>query len=411
MTLIRHNLKGFFPAMSLTIYRYWQGGLKSLWLVVIYALAVFWAHPGWADAGDPVELAAIVAQNGNAITYGTAGLKGMQLAIDQINDSGGLLGHRVKLVVLDNHSSPLRSKKAAQKAVQRQVLAVIGPMWSSHAMAAAPVLQAAGIPMVAPAATAPEVTQIGDYIFRTCYTDAFQGRLLAGFAFQGLGARSAVVIANISETYSRILASHFVDAFLADGGQIVSRLGYKGSAVDFRKILTPVLKTNPDIIVLTGYARDSALLIRQARNMGINATFLGGDAWGATMIPSAGDRLNGSYFSTHWHPDRSQLPSRQFVAAYRHRFGGQEAISPFSALAYDAINVLADAVRHAGSLAPAKIRQALADTKAFVGATGQLTFGTDGDPINKSASIMTYNNGKWSFFKSFAPPPQTMRQP
>jgi branched-chain amino acid transport system substrate-binding protein len=358
--------------------------------------------PKPAQARPQVEIAVIAAQSGQAAAYGQAVIQGVRLAVARINANGGLLGHPVEIVIFDNQSTPLYARQAAEKAVERQVLGVVGDLWSTHSLAVAPVLQKAGIPMISPGSTSPDVTRTGDYIFRTVYTDDFQGRRMAEFALQSTGARTAAVLINITETYSQLLGKFFVEAFTAGGGQVLYEGFYKGTAADFSQMLLQLKPLGPDVVFIPGYTRESGLIIRQAAAMGIKTTFLGGDAWETAISEYAGDALEGSYFSTPWHPSSPYPRSREFVELFRDTFG-DAPLSPYAALAYDAVGVLAEAVRLSDSLDRAQVRAALATTMDYSGATGKITFDTNGDPRNKGVGILKFQQGRWLFSHAFEP--------
>ncbi len=353
-------------------------------------------------AADTIRIGVIVAQTGKASDYGLAAIKGARLAVDEINTGGGVLDRRLELVIFDDRSAALGARQAALRAVEQKVTAVVGAVWSTHSMAVAPVLQANQIPMISPGSTAPGVTRLGNYIFRTSYTDEFQGEMMAEFAYHAMGFRKAAVLVNISETYCQVLAQYFTTYFKSQGGEIVLQAEYKGSDSDFRRILEPLKHHHPELVFLPGYTRDSGLIMKQARNMAINTTFMGGDAWETAIADYAREALEGSYFSTFWHPNVPFRQSRQFIERYRAAHGNEE-ISSYAPLAYDAVSLLADAIRRANSLAPEAIREALADTREFAGATGSFTFNADGDPVSKGASILQFNKGRWVFYRAFAP--------
>jgi branched-chain amino acid transport system substrate-binding protein len=360
--------------------------------------------PAIVNAGNKpaIELGVIVAQTGKARDYGEAAIRGAQLAADEINQKGGVLGRRLELVVFDNHSSALDSKQAALDAVRRKVVGVVGAVWSTHSLAIGPVLQKNHIPMISPGSTAPEVTQNGQYLFRTCYTDDFQGKLMADFAYHDGGYRRAAVLTNFSETYSKILARYFTANFVFNGGEVVYDEGYKGTAADFKQLLTPLLSLKPDVIFIPGYSQDSGLIIKQAHNMGIRAVFMGGDAWETAIADFGGEALEGSYFSTFWHPNVPYDRNQEFLRRYKSSYGDKE-ISAYVPLAYDAVWLLAEAMARCKSVASEKIRDALAATHNFSGATGRYTFNAYGDPIKKGASILKFTDGKWIFYKAFEP--------
>lgn len=374
------------------------------WLVWVTLLLtpLLWPTTSLGSDYPLVKIGIIAAQSGKAKDYGHSAIRGAQLAVDEINAQGGVLHHRLKLIIFDNKSTPLYSKEAAAKAVDQKVVGVVGAVWSTHSLAAAPVLQKHRIPMISPGSTAPEVTQTGHYIFRTCYTDTFQGKLMADFANKSKRYERAAVLTNISESYSKVLARFFSVNFELNGGDVIFEGGYKSSATDYKDILLPLKALNPQVIFVPGYSQDSGLIVKQARNMGIDAIFMGGDAWETSIADYAGSALNGSYFSTFWHPNAPHQRNRQFMNLFKASHG-QVEISAYVPLAYDAVWLLADAMQRSNSLDPKKIRAALAATHDYQGATGRFSFNASGDPINKGASILKYENDRWVFYKAFQP--------
>lgn len=368
---------------------------KSL---ILFFLIWSISFPG--SAAEPVRLAAILAKTGIAAVSNASYLSMVEPAVEEINTRGGLLGHPVELLILDNKSTPIGSKQAAEEAVQLQVTAVIGAVWSGHSLAAAPILQKAGIPMISPVSTHPDLTRIGNYIFRVCFTDAFQGKIMARFAYNELRAGTAVILTIINEEYSLILGKFFADSFKKHGGKILMETGYTGKAVDFKNILEKVKTLGPDVVFIPGYERDSGLLIRQAHSMGIRTVFLGGDGWSDKIYDYGGSAADGNYYSTHWHPDIPSASNIRLKNLFRARYG-TEIPDTGAPLEYDAFMLLADAVSRAGSSDRAEIRKALAETKGFQGATGSITFDENRDPLNKDAVIMKLEKGKSVYFKTF----------
>ena len=210
-------------------------------------LLMFLIAPCASEASEPIKVAVILSQTGIAIDENEPAIEGARLAIDEINSHGGVIGRPMEMILIDNQSSPLRSKIAAQEAVNRNVTAVIGAIWSSHSLAIASVLQEAKIPMITPASTKPEVTKIGDYIFRICFIDSFQGNVMAKFAYSDLGARTSIVMGNLNEEYSMTLTEYFKTFFKDIGGKVLSHGNYKGKAVDFEDILREAKKFNPPV--------------------------------------------------------------------------------------------------------------------------------------------------------------------
>lgn len=365
-------------------------------------LLMFLLAPCVSEASEPIKVAVITSQTGIAIDQNKPAIEGARLAIDEINNRGGVIGRPVEMILIDNQSSPLRSKIAAQEAANRNVTAVIGAIWSSHSLAMAGVLQEAKIPMITPGSTKPEVTRIGDYIFRTCYIDSFQGKVMAKFAYSDLGARTSIVMGNLNEEYSLTLAKYFEKSFKQLGGKVLYHGNYKGKAIDFKNILRNAKKIKSDVFFIPGYARDSGLLVRQAVKMGVKTTFLGCDGWDGPIYKYAGSTVNGSYFSTHWHPKVQFTKSLHFLKIYREKYGIKDVMVT-APLTYDAVMLLADAIGRAGCLERDKIRKAIAETNNFQGSTGTITFDRNGDPKNKEVSIIKCEKGKFVFLKSVKP--------
>jgi branched-chain amino acid transport system substrate-binding protein len=302
---------------------------------------------------------------------------------------------------LDNQSSPIGATIAAEEAVRMGVTAVIGAHWSSHSLAMAPILQRAGIPMISPGSTNPEVTQTGDYVFRACFLDSFQGKAMARFAANELRARTAAVVRNIDEAYSVVLAEFFIGSFIQAGGQVLLDEGYRGKAIDFSKIIKKIQTLGPDVVYLPGYTRDSGLFIKQARDSGLKITFLGGDAWDE-IETYAGTALEGCYQSAPWHPEVPFPKSEYLQTLYLQKY--RKPIDNMSApLAFDTVHLLADAIERAGSLDRNRIRDALSATSNFEGATGVISFDENGDPKSKEVIIIQFRNNRREFHSVIRP--------
>ena len=356
-----------------------------------------------AIAVEPVKIAAIFAKTGIATSHNAPHIQIVELAVEEINNQGGLLGRPVELIIIDNKSTPIGSTIAAKKAVQLQVPAVIGASWSSHSLQMAPVLQQAEIPMITGSSTNPKVTLIGNYIFRTCFIDSFQAKSMAQFAYTDLGAKTAGVLEIINEEFSLTLAELFVRSFQQYGGKVILNESYENNTVDFSKILQKVKTLQPDVVYVPGYVRDSGLLIKQAVSMGIQKTFLGADGWAGSLIYDyGGNALEGNYYSAHWHPKVNFPQSVHLQKLYKQKYGSE--ISNMNApLTYDAVMLLADSIRRSNSLDPKKIRDAVAETKGFQGATGTITLDEQGDPLNKPMVIMKLGKDAPMYYKTNQP--------
>ncbi|MCP4347637.1 MAG: ABC transporter substrate-binding protein [Desulfobacterales bacterium] len=351
-------------------------------------------------AAEPVRIIFIVSETGIAAQDNAPYIPMAELAVDEINRHGGLLGNPAELIILDNKSTRLCSGQAAEQAVSLQPAAVVGAIWSSHSLAMAPILQKAKIPMITPTASNPKITLVGDYIFRVCFTDDFQKKIMATFAYNDLRAKTAAVLKIVNEEYSLKLGDSFAETFEKCGGKILLQDIYKVKAIDFSNILKKIAKSEPDAVFVPGYPRDSGLIIKQAVSMGIQSTFIGGDGWEAElMYDYGGDALEGSFYSTHWHPDIPSSQSRYLKKIYTRKYGTDINFMSVP-LTYEAFMVLADAIRRAGSADHSAIRDALSKTQGFQGATGTISFDENGDTVNKDAVIMKMGKKSPEYFKT-----------
>jgi branched-chain amino acid transport system substrate-binding protein len=357
------------------------------------------AEEGWAS--NAITFAAIFSETGIAASHNEPLIQMTKLAVEEVNNQGGLLNRRIELILLDNESTPIGAAVAAQKAVDMNVTAVIGAHWSSHSLAMAPILQKAGIPMISPGSTNPEVTKVGNYIFRACFLDSFQGMAMAHFAIDELGAHSAITLKNIDETYSVTLADFFQKSFIKSGGTVLADFEYRGNAVDFADIIDQIKSINADVLYLPGYTRDSGLLLKQAKAMGVTGIFLGGDAWDE-IETYADSSLNGSYQSAPWHPNVPFKRSADLQKLYMNKYG--KLIKNMSApLAYDAVYLLVEAIERCQSLDRKLIRDALDATDSFEGATGNISFDANGDPENKAVVILKYQGKARTYYSIIQP--------
>jgi branched-chain amino acid transport system substrate-binding protein len=354
-------------------------------------------------AAEPVKLALILARTGLGADENLPALKTAEMAVEELNGSGGLLGRNVELIVVDNASTPLGSKKAAEYAVSQGVIGVIGAFRSSNCLAMIPVIRDARIPMITPSATNPDVTVGNDFIFRACFTDEVQGKAMATFARRDLKSGRAVVLANQTENYCIGLAHSFKASFEEQGGKVLWEGAYQGNAIDFKPLLATLKQLKPEVVFLPGYPRDSGLLISQAASSGVRAVFLGADAWDMGVAAYAGAALEGAYHSDQWQADNPNARNRSLKALFQKKYGRDGFNSMQIPLTYDSIMLFADAVKRANSLSPDKIRLALQQTKGFQGASGSITFDRNRNPIGKDVIIMKFQQGAWKYFSSINP--------
>lgn len=365
-------------------------------------LAAALCGPPAPGAGEPVRIGFFMSITGRDASFGEASLRGARLAVDGLNAAGGVLGRPLELVVEDDRSLAGESATAVKKLISRdRVVALVGECSSARTLEAASVAQAAGVPLVTPAATSPRVTQVGDYVFRVCFIDEFQGRVIATFARRRLGLRRAALLVDSGAPYSVGLADYFSRTFTALGGEVVARQNYLGSEEDFRAQLTAIRAARPDALFLPGYYVAAGLVARQAKELGLGATLLGGDGFEAPqLLEIGGDALEGTYYATHFAVENTGGASRRFVEAFRAKFG--VAPNGLAALTYDAVGLVVDAIGRAGSTDRASVRRALAGTRGFAGVTGLTTINAQRD-ADKAAAIITIRDGRPSFVEAIRP--------
>ena len=356
-----------------------------------------------ARAAEPIKIGEYASLTGKEAGFGQTSHQGVVLALEEINAAGGVLGRKLELSYEDNQTKSGESATAAKKLISRdKVIALIGEVSSGRSLEAAPIAQAAKIPMIAPAATNAKVTQVGNYIFRVCFIDPFQGTVMAKFAKDDLKAKRVAILSSVSNAYSLGLAKYFKETFVPAGGIVATEKNFSEGDKDFRAQLTAVKAANVDAVFVPGYYTESALIVRQARDLGITVPFFGGDGWEDEQLLSiGGEALNGCYYSTHFSAENSDASVRKFVTKYKARWKN-EVPGAFSAHGYDAVYVLADAIKRAGTTDGPKLRDALAATKNFAGASGITTLDQDRN-ASKPATIIAIKGGKLQFHKTVAP--------
>ncbi len=376
--------------------------LSRFRLVCGLGLCLLPAVRGQTPAGEPVKIGFFMSISGRDASFGEAALRGARLAVDDLNAAGGILGRPAALVVEDNRSLPGESATAVKKLIGRdKVVALVGECASSRTLEAAPLAQAAGVPLVTPASTNPKVTAVGDCVFRVCFADPFQGAVLATYAWKNLGRRRAALLVDSTASYSVGLAEVFSRTFTGLGGEIVASQKYGGGDKDFRAQLTAIRAAGADAIFLPGYYVEAGLAARQARELGLTATLLGGDGFEAPqLLEIGGEALEGAVYSTHYSAESADPLSRGFVEAYTRRHGS--APVGLAALTYDAVRLIADAARRAGSVEPGALKGALAATRDFPGVTGRTGFDENRD-AQKAAAIIAVRGGRCVFVESVRP--------
>ncbi len=352
---------------------------------------------------DPIKLGHYGSLTGKDAAFGVATRKGILLAIEQLNAKGGVLGRPLEYLVEDIQSKQGESATAVKKLISRdKVVAVIGANASANSLEAAPICQHAKIPMMAISSTNPKVTEIGDYIFRICFIDPFQGAVLAKFARDSLHAQRIALLTSTNSPYSVGLSNVLRERFTALGGEIVAEQRFAEGDKDFRAQLTAIRSTKPDVIAATGFYTEAALICLQARSLGLDVPVIGGDGWEAPQLVELGGKaVEGTFYSTYFSADNTAPEVQSFVQRYQARWHGEKP-EAVSALGYDAVHLIAAAMEKAGTTDGPKLRDAMAATKNFPGVTGRTTIDAHRNS-EKAAVMLTVKNGRTEFYEAVTP--------
>jgi branched-chain amino acid transport system substrate-binding protein len=340
---------------------------------------------------------------GKEATFGISSHEGTLLAIEEINAAGGVLGKKLELLTEDTQCKAGESATVVNKLIARDnVVAILGEVASSRSLEAAPICQANKVPMISPSSTNPKVTESGDYIFRVCFVDPFQGTVMANFATKTLKAKRVAVFTDVKSDYSKGLAKFFKERFVANGGTIAAELDYNGGDKDFKAQLTAIKAANPDGVFVPGYYTESALICIQAKQLGLDVPLFGGDGWESEkLFEIGGAAVEGNYFSTHYSPEAGGELGRSFVSNYKKRWKGKSP-DAMAACGYDSALVLAEALKRAGGTDGPKLREAIAATRNFPAVTGGITINEKRD-ATKSAVILQVKGGQYHYVETVAP--------
>lgn len=357
---------------------------------------------GGEKKADTIKVGANLEMTGGSASYGISSKNAIELAFKEINEKGGINGKQLELVVADNKSEAAEATNAMQKLVsQDNVVAVIGPNLSSSVIAASAINNSAKVLDIAPMATNPYVTvdqasgKTKDFNYRTCFIDPFQGTVMAKFATAELGVGNAAILIDNSSDYAKGLAQFFKENFVKEGGAVTAEESYLQKDTDFKATLTKIKANNPDFLYVPGYYQEVGLIVKQARELGMNMPIAGGDGWDSAKMPeiAGAAALNNTYFSSLYSPEDSSDINKNFVVAYEKAYGQKPDV--FAALSYDSALLVAEAIKNAGSTEPAKISEAMAKINGFSGVSGSVTFDDKHNPV-KSAVILEYKDGAQS---------------
>lgn len=353
--------------------------------------------------GDTIKVGGLLEMTGGSASFGISGKNGIDLALKKINEKGVLGGKKLSLVVADTKSEASEATNGMQKLIsQDKVVAVIGPNQSSAVIASGAINNGAKVVDITPMGTNPDVTvdpktkQVKPYSFRTCFIDPFQGTVMASFASNELKVKRAAIYIDNTSDYAKGLAQFFKENFVKNGGQVVIEEAYLQKDTDFKSTLTKIKAAKPDFIYIPGYYQEVGLIVKQAREMGINVPMAGGDGWDSAKLPEIAGKaaLENTFFSSLYSPDDTSDLNKEFVAEYKKAYNTNPDV--FAALAYDSALLVAKAIEDAGSADPAKIAEAMAKIKGFKGVSGEVTFNEQHNPI-KSAVIIEHKDGKQTF--------------
>jgi branched-chain amino acid transport system substrate-binding protein len=356
---------------------------------------------GDGEKDGTIKIGANLELSGGVASYGQSAKEGIELAIEEINKEG-INGKKLELVTVDNKSDAAEATNGALKlATQDKVVAMIGAATSTNTLAQVQIAQDNKIPLITPTATNATITnkdgKLNDFVFRTCFIDPFQGTVAANFATNDLKVKSAAVLIDSSSDYSKGLAASFKKSFEANGGKIVKEEAYIAKDTDFRATLTNIKSANPEYIFVPGFYEEVGLIIKQARELGLNVPIMGGDGWDSPkLVEIAGaNTLNNTFITNHYSSGDSDKKVQEFVAAFKAKYDGKSP-DAFTALGYDTVYFLADAINRAESSDSAKIQKALEETDGLQLVSGTVKLDKNHDPI-KAAVILEYQNGAQQF--------------
>ncbi len=329
------------------------------------------ASGAFAATKPVLKLGAVFSMSGPTASFGQESMDGVRMAIQEINKKADI---KIDLVLEDDKSESTDATNAIRKLINvDKVHVVVGSVPSSITMAMAPIAQAAKIPLLSPSSTNVKVTDAGDYISRICFIDDFQGSGMAKFAFETMKAKTAAVVIDSQQDYSKGLGSSFSDAFKKLGGKVSVEVSYQTKDQDFSSQLTKIRTRKPDIIFVPGYYGEVGNMIRQAVAMGITTKFIGGDGWSSPILfDLAGPAIEGNYFADHFSPDDTDPQVKGFVSKYTAKF--KRTPSAMAALGYDSVYVVAEAFKKAGGKTDGEsLKNAINSTQGYAGVTGSIT--------------------------------------
>ena len=376
--------------------------MRSIFTLIFAGFVVLGAGCTKKDTSNEILIGQFGSLTGGEATFGQSTDKGIRLAVDAKNAAGGIKGKKIKLITLDNQGKPEEAAAVVKKLItQDKVIAILGEVASTRSLAAAPIAQNFKIPMVSPSSTNPKVTQVGDYIFRVCFIDPFQGSVMAKFTHDNLKLKKVAVLKDLKSDYSLGLAEFYITKFKELGGSIVAEQTFQTGDSDFKAQLTQIRSSAPDAIFIPAYYTEVGLIARQARQLGLKAVLLGGDGWDSPKLFEIGQKaIEGGYFSNHYATESTNPATINFIKNFKTKYN--ETPDGLAAAGYDAAMVLIGAMERASELQPDKIREELAKTTGFDGATGKITINKDRN-ADKDAFIVKVEGKALKFVTLLGP--------
>lgn len=382
----------------------------SLLIVSLVSVSIFagCSTAAVSAKSDKVKVGLNYELSGNVATYGQGLTSGVELAFEEINNNGGVLGKQIEEVKVDNKSDNTEAANVSTRLATRdKVVAILGPATSGNTKAASPAAMQNKVPLISASATADDVTvdsngKVREFVFKTCFSDSFQGVMMSNFAYNDLGAKNAAVLVDTTSDYSKGLTKNFKETYKKLGGTVVTEEAYQAKDTDFNAVLTKIKGLNPDVLFVPGYYEEAGLIIRQARELGLNVPVLGGDGYESPKLTElAGkDALNKVYYTSHYSSKDTTPEVAKFRDAFKKKYGKDP--DAFNALGYDMAYFFADALKRAGQVDSAKLKDALAATKDFKGVTGTFSIDSNHNPI-KSVTVIEMKNGEPTFLKKLNP--------
>jgi len=369
--------------------------MKSSLVSAFVAVALAGSFLACDKGAKEIKIGGVGPLTGEAATFGAATKNGYDLAVAEWNAKGGVLGKQVKMTFADDKGDPAEGATVFTKLIEQdKSVAIVGTVMSKVSLAGAPICQNAKIPMIATSSTNPKVTLVGDYIFRACFIDPFQGTVGAKFVFDDLKAKKAACLFDVGNDYTKGLSEFFKAKYTALGGTVVGYEGHATGTTDFKAQLTKILAAGPEVLYVSDYYNDVALIAKQARELGFKGPLVGGDGWDSPkLVEVGGSAVEGCFFTNHYSQDDVAPMVQAFVKSYQAKYGS--APDALAALGYDATNIMLDAIQRAGDTDGTKIKEALQKTDLKT-VTGQVKFDGDRNPV-KSAVIIEIKGGKQVF--------------